>query len=306
MTSYRTENTLNMWNPKSKVARSLGRLMPNLRGPKETKRKLYANVVLSILLYAAPVWCDALTSSRRGREKLDRIMKVTNLRVTSAYRTVSLEAASILARIPPLHLLAAERRRVYLRTKDLRDGGEGNNEEAMKEIRESEALITRRQWEIYIQRPLFAGTRTRDAVLPHFAEWLDRKHGGITFHLTQLLTGHGCFASFLYRIGKVDSPVCEHCADNKIDTAEHTLQECNEWTAERDALKEIIGDDLDMGSVIGAVCRERAARGALTRFAETVMLRKEDRERARQAHEALVTSPETSAEESTASSNPTE
>lgn len=46
----------------SKVARAVGRLMPNLRGPQESKRKLYATVVLSVILYGAPPWSEAVTS----------------------------------------------------------------------------------------------------------------------------------------------------------------------------------------------------------------------------------------------------
>ncbi|XP_029177940.1 uncharacterized protein LOC114945803 [Nylanderia fulva] len=132
----------------SKVSKSLGRLMPNLRGPREAKRRLYANVVLSIILYAAPIWCDALTAARRNREKLDRLMRITNLRVISAYRMVSLDAASLLARIPPLHLLAAMRKRVYVRTSESRLLSDWTSSMA-NEIRESEALVMRRQGNIY-------------------------------------------------------------------------------------------------------------------------------------------------------------
>ena len=34
----------------------LARLMPNIDGPREAKRRLVASVVYSKLLYAAPVW----------------------------------------------------------------------------------------------------------------------------------------------------------------------------------------------------------------------------------------------------------
>jgi len=37
-----------------KVTRALGRLMPNLRGPSEKKRRLYAGIIASVVLYAAP------------------------------------------------------------------------------------------------------------------------------------------------------------------------------------------------------------------------------------------------------------
>lgn len=151
----------------SKVSRALGRLMPNLRGPKKVKRKLYANVILSIVLYAAPIWCDALTTSWKNKTKLDRLMKIMNIRVISAYGIVSLEASSILARIPPLHLLVATRKRVFMRTTDLRNSDQWT--ESAIAIREAETLIMNRQGEIHLRKPLLAGVRTRDAVLPNLA-----------------------------------------------------------------------------------------------------------------------------------------
>lgn len=83
------------------VARSLGRLMPNLRGPRERCRQLYAQVLISIVLYAAPVWSQAVSTSRRIRGELNGVVKSMCIRVVAAYRTVSLDAASLLARIPP-------------------------------------------------------------------------------------------------------------------------------------------------------------------------------------------------------------
>ncbi|CAH0697622.1 unnamed protein product [Spodoptera exigua] len=38
------------------------------------------------------------------------------------------------------------------------------------------------------------------AVRPHFEEWLERVHGFLTFRLTPVLTGHGSFGRFLYRL----------------------------------------------------------------------------------------------------------
>jgi len=39
-----------------KVMRTLSRLMSNLRGPAECKKRLYANVLTSVVLYGAPIW----------------------------------------------------------------------------------------------------------------------------------------------------------------------------------------------------------------------------------------------------------
>lgn len=73
--------------------------------------------------------------------------------------------------------------------------------------------------------------------------WIDV----MAYRVTQILTGHGCFSTYLYRIGKMDSPQCEHCDDvNAEDSAEHTLQDCAAWTRERGALKVEIGDAISM------------------------------------------------------------
>lgn len=42
-------------NKAAKVMRTLGRLMSNLRGPTENKRRLYSHVVMATLLYGIPI-----------------------------------------------------------------------------------------------------------------------------------------------------------------------------------------------------------------------------------------------------------
>lgn len=105
----------------AKISRALCRIMPNLRGPSEFKRKLYMETVKSIILYGVPIWSEELQRSREAMRGLDRVMRTLTLRAISAYRTVSLDAASLLARIPPLHLMARERQRVFVRLRDLKD-----------------------------------------------------------------------------------------------------------------------------------------------------------------------------------------
>ncbi|CAL1672535.1 unnamed protein product [Lasius platythorax] len=107
-------------------------------------------------------------------------------------------------------------------------------------------------------------------------------------HLSRYPTGHGCFASYLHRIGKVASPVCEHCESNQEDTAEHTLQVCSAWTENRAALTSAVGDNLDLGFVVRAICECRESWFAFSRFAKEVMLQKETIEREKEAQEALT------------------
>ena len=84
---------------------NLARLMANIGGPRKAKRRLVASVVLSKLLYAAPVWANALHNYAIQR-KLFSAQRSVALRIVSAYRTVSNSAALVLPSVPPIDLLA--------------------------------------------------------------------------------------------------------------------------------------------------------------------------------------------------------
>ena len=49
-----------------------------------------------------------------------------------------------------------------------------------------------------------------------------RTHGGLTFRMTQVIVGHGCFEAYLYEIRKAETPICQHCGA-VIDNAVHAL-----------------------------------------------------------------------------------
>lgn len=74
----------------SLVNRALFRLMPNLRGPSDCRRRLYSNVLTSIVMYGAPIWCDALLESKVSMRKLQGCQRSMAIRVCSAYRTTLL------------------------------------------------------------------------------------------------------------------------------------------------------------------------------------------------------------------------
>lgn len=91
-----------------------------------------------------------------------------------------------------------------------------------REIKNEELLLLRRQWKLYLQRRDAAGLRTLEAIVPCFDEWLDRKFGQLSFHMNQLLTGHRCFAIYLFRIGKkMDSPLCPFCQEEEDSPRTH-------------------------------------------------------------------------------------
>ena len=83
----------------------MARLMPNIGGTREAKRRLVTSVVHSKLLYAAPVWANALQNHAIQR-KLFSGQRLVALRIISAYRTVSASTVLVLASVPPIDLLA--------------------------------------------------------------------------------------------------------------------------------------------------------------------------------------------------------
>lgn len=64
------------------------------------------------------------------------------IRVTCGYRTLSYEAAMILAQIPPIHLMAERLRRVHLRIRDHRKYG--TLQEDTYELWEAATVLMRR------------------------------------------------------------------------------------------------------------------------------------------------------------------
>lgn len=88
------------------------RLMPNIGGPSSKKRKVLANVVSSILLYAAPVWTHGL-KIRRHRNRVASVQRKAAIRVTITYRTVSTDATLVISGKIPIRLLAQKRENIF-------------------------------------------------------------------------------------------------------------------------------------------------------------------------------------------------
>ena len=62
-------------------------------------------------------------------------------------------------------------------------------------------------------------------LIPEISGWVGRQHGEVNFHLTQILSGHGCFRQYLHRFGHAVSPLCPECVEEE-ETAEHVFFVC--------------------------------------------------------------------------------
>lgn len=63
-------------------------------------------------------------------------------------------------------------------------------------------------------------------------KWTTRKHGEINFHLTQMLTEHGCFREYLHRFKRTEDPMCVDCFAPR-DDADHAIFHCDRWWRQR-------------------------------------------------------------------------
>jgi len=147
--------------------------------------------------------------------------------VISAYRTVSWDAAAILAGLVPGDILTESYRRAYFELRRVREINPDMTARARSEIRKRERKLALEEWLAVLRdRGEFeSGHRVRGALIPRFWEWMEGRRGGLTFRETQIVTGHGSFGDYLVRIGRVESPVCPHCGGAE-DSARHTLEEC--------------------------------------------------------------------------------
>ncbi|XP_076660102.1 uncharacterized protein LOC143363389 [Halictus rubicundus] len=109
-----------------------------------------------------------------------------------------------------------------------------------------------------------------------------RRRGRLTFRLTQVLSGHGCFGEYLQRMGREPTAQCHHCGED-VDTARHTLEECPAWAGPRRVLRAAVGGwDLALSTVVDHMVGSVGSWKAVASFCDEVIQQKEAAERARE------------------------
>ena len=255
----------------SKVAGALLGLTPNIGGPRSSRRRLYVSVVDSILLYGAPIWEDAAKTQSYIRQAAS-IHRRSCLRVICGFRTISHDAIYVLASIPPLALLADERSRLY----------HHRHENAKSE----ERTLTVEKW----QAQWASSTKGRwtHRLIPEIIPWIERRHGELNYYLTQLLTGHGCFRSYLCQTNNDTSDLCPACP-LVVEDANHVIFHCPRFAEERAELHSLSQVALEPETLVGFMLSAEPNWQAVSSFAQSVMIRLRGEERARrERHDEAV------------------
>jgi hypothetical protein len=169
---------------------------------------LYAGVERAKLLYGAPIWTRELMDRRRSLQLVRRLHRTVAMRVVRGFRTISTAAtaaatAAVLAGFP-LQVASSEVSRdlsQYLGSARGRGGRAG----ADVRTRERQALF-----DVWHSR-LDTRTGVVEAFLPHWGDWLNGGGPSLTYRVTLVLTGHGCFGEYLCRIRREATARCHHC-----------------------------------------------------------------------------------------------
>ncbi|XP_052901402.1 uncharacterized protein LOC128307896 [Anopheles moucheti] len=223
----------------TQVAQAVNRLMPNHRGPKTSKSRLLAAVADSVMRYAAPVWHGAL-KNRECRRLLQRVQRSSAIRVARAFATVRYETAVLLAGLVPICRAVEEDTRVHSR-RGTRTSGELRIEERQRTIAEWQSA-----WDAdAAAEGASRYVRWAHRTVPDIGSWQSRNHGEVTFHLSQVLSGHGFFREYLSDMGFTSSPDCTWCP-GVAESAEHALFTCPRFAAiRREFLDGVVPESLE-------------------------------------------------------------
>ena len=118
-------------------------------------------------------------------------------------------------------------------------------------------------------------------MIPNVKKWYKRGRGEIEYHMTQALTGHGCFSSYLHKYGRLPTPRCLFCGQDN-DDAEHTLFTCDAWHTYRRSAETAIGEDIRPDNLVNLMMESDENWRIITVFITQIIKKKEEEERARQ------------------------
>ncbi|KAH8313921.1 hypothetical protein KR044_010837 [Drosophila immigrans] len=251
------------------TSRALFRMLMNTRGPKQERRILLTSVVRSAITYGAAIWADAInvTSYARGIKSIHRLCA---LRICCGFRTISDNAALVIAGVIPIDLLVKIEENTVAEAIRL-----GVDRKVARIDARAESLTAwQSRWDTS------ESGRWTHRLIPDIGRWIKRSHGSVNFHSTQLLSGHGCFSHYLHRFGHEHSPLCRWCGASRED-AEHVIFSCGRFNSQRNQLWQIAGRELTPCTLVEAMMTNCETWAAFDNFAAFTMaeLRRCERER---------------------------
>lgn len=214
---------------------ALTRILPNIGGPSSPKRMTLCLVIGSIVMYGAPVWCQAVRVQKYQKMLLG-VQRKALLRVAGGYRTVSTAAIQVITSVPPITLLVEEWCRLYR-----------IENSHLPTVRNLERESTLREWQAWWGGHRETAQWTK-RLIPDLLPWVKCRHKRLDYFITQFLTGHGAFRFYLKRMSLTQDDACVYCG--LVDTAEHTILVCHRWSLWRLELENELGVQINAGNIV--------------------------------------------------------
>lgn len=211
----------------AKATAEVGRLLPNVGGPKASRRRLLCSVATSVLMYGAPIWGKVFWTAKTQR-LLEGSMRVCAQRISCSYRTTSTAVSHVLGRTIPGTLLARERADVEL---ELKGVPRPHPRRLLRAVKQTARKKTEERW----QNEWDKASTWAHTLIPELRPWLQCRQS-VNFYSAMALTGHGSFGSYLHRIGRRPSPECAACGAD-VDDPYHALYQCPRSTGHRATLE---------------------------------------------------------------------
>ncbi|XP_041451300.1 uncharacterized protein LOC121404949 [Drosophila obscura] len=171
---------------------------------------------------------------------LEATYRICAIRITCSFRTILDEAALVIAGQIPLGELIRERKDIHDATHD---------REAAHTVAELKVAARRSSLE----------------------NWQASVLGQVDFYLTQALSGHGCFRSYLKRFGHETEDWCPECGTGIVEDAQHVLFECHRFGYERQELEATAGARISAETLVPLMLAEPRVWEAAAVFACSVM-----------------------------------
>ncbi|CAH1384165.1 unnamed protein product [Tenebrio molitor] len=202
---------------------------------------IYSGALLPILSYASRIWIHRLSHSKIKRQFLSTHGIFCRI-ITKAYRSVSTDAAQVLAGLAPIDI---ELERIHCHH-ELRRGrnaffqGELITNNTFLHPRHLDEYLRLKTEDIWQERwEQSSKGRTTYRFLPRVTVACPLLDMPLTREKTQTLTGHGNFIAHLQRIGKDETGHCPRCED-ALDDPPHRILACPLFTEAQTKIQELL------------------------------------------------------------------
>ena len=162
----------------------------------------------------------------------------------------------MIAGLYPIDLLAAEAKKTYIGRHQAEVVVDRSKREVIKTWQERWDASDKGRW--------------THRLIPNIQKWLERRHGEVDFHTCQILSGHGCFRAYFYKIGLEEDSLCRVCDMGASEDVEHVLFVCPRFRTERDLIAKQVGYPLTSRNLMEVMLVSEENWMAVANFAASI------------------------------------